>query len=555
MIESLLDQVAELDPHWFLLLALFLPFGETVALLDAVVPGEVGLIVLGAAAAQSDVPLMAVVAAGVAGAFLGDSTSWFIGHRWGDALLMRWEPIRTRTRQPLERATSFFDSRGGPTIFLARFVGAFRALVPLAAGTSGMPYRRFWPWNLAASVVWVTALIVLGAVFGEAVARTVDRFGVIVSVLALATVAFFVIRHLRRRARTRRHGGGRRIRTGARMKGPPPYLVRRLLIGPAFVLLPVIGLATLPLWVIVASFASRYIPGRWRPLRVAWFLFVYLTFEAILLLALFGLWVASGFGWRLRTARFRSVHYRLAGWWLRRVMGSARRTFNLRVDVENRMEDTAGRPLLVFSRHAGPGDSFLLIDALLNGAASRRPRVVLKDLLRLDPCVDVVLSRLPNRFIPSRGRAGEAVVASIEEMAGTMSEKDALVIFPEGGNFTASRWERNIRRLEEAGRPGLADRARDMRHVLPPKPTGALAAIEASGTADVVFVGHVGLEHLSTAGDLWRGIPMDAHVRSRLWVIEAEDIPPPSERERWLYDRWQEMDAWIGGHVGEPAEG
>ena len=42
MIESLLDRVAELDTHWLLLLAFFLPFGETVALLDAIVPGELG---------------------------------------------------------------------------------------------------------------------------------------------------------------------------------------------------------------------------------------------------------------------------------------------------------------------------------------------------------------------------------------------------------------------------------------------------------------------------------------------------------------------------------
>ena len=206
MIESLLEHVAELDTHWILLLALFLPFGETVALLDTVVPGEVGLILLGAAAAQSDVPLLAVILAGVVGAYLGDSTSWFIGHRWGDALLTRWEPIRTRTREPLERATSFFERRGGPTIFLARFVGAFRALVPLAAGTSGMPYRRFWPWNLAASVVWVTAMILLGAVFGEAVARTVDRLGVAVSAVAIVIVAVLVIRYRRHRTDFRRHG-------------------------------------------------------------------------------------------------------------------------------------------------------------------------------------------------------------------------------------------------------------------------------------------------------------------------------------------------------------
>jgi 1-acyl-sn-glycerol-3-phosphate acyltransferase len=332
------------------------------------------------------------------------------------------------------------------------------------------------------------------------------------------------------------------------VRAPPPYLVRRFLIGPIFVVLPLIGAAALPLWFIGAAFASRYVPGRWRPLRVAWFLFVYLALEALMLVILFGLWIGSGFGWRLRTPSLRSAHYRLAGWWLRRVMGSARRTLDLNVQSENTIEDRRARPLLVFSRHAGPGDSFLLIDGLLN-RAEHRPRVVLKDLLRLDPCVDVLLSRLPNRFIPSHGRAGDAVVASIAELAATMDQRDALVIFPEGGNFTPSRRERSIEKLEEIGRPGLAEQAREMRHVLPPKPTGALNAIDAARGADVVFVGHVGLEQLSSVRDLWRGIPMDSQVLSRLWVVPAEDVPPAEAREQWLYDHWRIMDEWIDEHV------
>ncbi len=84
-----------------------------------------------------------------------------------------------------------------------------------------------------------------------------------------------------------------------------------------------------------------------------------------------------------------------------------------------------------------------------------------------------------------------------------------------------------------------------MQHVLPPKPTGALTAIAAAPNADIVFVGHVGLEELSTVKDLWRGIPMDANVVTRLWYLTADQIPPEPEREQWLYDRWKQMDEWI----------
>ncbi len=335
------------------------------------------------------------------------------------------------------------------------------------------------------------------------------------------------------------------------MKRPPPYLVRRLVLAPALVIGTVLALATIPLWFLIAAFASRYVPGRWRVLRVSWFLMVYLVFESLMLVMMLLLWIASGFGWKIRSPRFQDVHYRTAGWWLRRVMGSARLTFNLETAVENPVEDDAtDRPLLVFSRHAGPGDSFLLVDALLNGG-NRRPRIILKDLLQLDPCVDVVLNRLPNRFIPSSGRAGQVVVDSIAELSAGMGEADALVLFPEGGNFTPSRRERAIEKLDEIGRPRLAERARQMRHVLPPKPTGALTAIEAAPDAEIEFVGHVGLEQFITARDLWRGIPMDSNVVARIWSVPPEDVPPEAEQEQWLYDQWQDIDEWIDAKLAE----
>ncbi len=47
-----------------------------------------------------------------------------------------------------------------------------------------------------------------------------------------------------------------------------------------------------------------------------------------------------------------------------------------------------------------------------------------------------------------------------------------------------------------------------MHHLLSPKPPGTLAAIEAAPEADVVFVGHVGLEELLSVRDVWRGMPL-----------------------------------------------
>ncbi len=345
---------------------------------------------------------------------------------------------------------------------------------------------------------------------------------------------------------------------GTRLAGPsfmklPPYIVRRVVIAPLVVVSVVLALGALPLGLLIAAFLSRYVPGRWRILRVAWFLFLYLALEALGLVVLFAIWIVSGFGWKLRSPSFREAHYQFMAWWLRRVMGSARRTFRISIDVQlPEQRPSPARPLLVLSRHAGPGDSFLLIDALLNGDHERRrPRIVLKDLLQWDPCVDVLINRLPNRFVPARGGGGQGAIDAIAELTSTMQAGDGFVIFPEGGNFTPKRRARAIEKLDEIGRPKLADRARAMEHVLPPKPAGTLAAIDAAPEADVLFVGHVGLEDLSSVRDVWRGIPMDAAVVARYWVTLADEVPPPDERERWLYERWHLLDEWIDGVVEE----
>jgi 1-acyl-sn-glycerol-3-phosphate acyltransferase len=74
----------------------------------------------------------------------------------------------------------------------------------------------------------------------------------------------------------------------------------------------------------------------------------------------------------------------------------------------------------------------------------RRPRIVLKDLLQLDPLVDVYLNRLPNAFL----RAGaDDSTARVAQLAHGLGDEDALLIFPEGGNFSEGRRRRAIDRL------------------------------------------------------------------------------------------------------------
>ena len=334
----------------------------------------------------------------------------------------------------------------------------------------------------------------------------------------------------------------------------PPVWVRRLVFGPAVVLLAVVLLTTLPIWLIVGVALSPFVPGRLRVARLVWLAVVYVVWDAAALIALAALWVASGFGLRIRSPGFQRAHYVLTGGFLRALFWVAKWSLHLSIDVVGTDPDTAlpGRPEIVVSRHAGPGDSFVLIHGLVNWFA-REPRIVLKATLQWDPAVDVLLNRLPNRFISPGQTRTASLEGEIRDLATGLDDNDAFVIFPEGGNFSPGRRIRAIARLRDRGLRDLAARADRLRNVLPPKPGGLLAAIDAAPDAGVIFVAHTGLDRMLTVGDVWRELPMDKRLVMRFWSVPPEDVPAgEEERTAWLYDWWARIDAWIEEHRPEP---
>jgi 1-acyl-sn-glycerol-3-phosphate acyltransferase len=319
----------------------------------------------------------------------------------------------------------------------------------------------------------------------------------------------------------------------------PPLLaavVRRVVLAPAVVALTVALWVAAPLWLVGTVIASAFVPGWLRPVRLVWVLVLHLTLESLILVELFGLWIASGFGLFIRRPFFERIHYDLVQAYLVIFFREARRVLRLKVETVGPTPDAfPGDPLLVCCRHAGPGDSFTLMYALMHWY-HREPRVVLKDTMAWDPAIGIILHRLPSRFISPNPAAGEDIESQIAAMAHGLDANDAFVIFPEGGNFTPARREKGIQRRRGLGLHRMAERAERMRHVLAPRPGGVIAALDAAPDADVLLVAHTGLDHLLTVRDLWRALPMDKQIIMRWWRVPRSEIPEGRE---------ERIDLWI----------
>ena len=105
------------------------------------------------------------------------------------------------TEERLEQVERFFDRHGGKAILIGRFVGLVRAIAPFLAGSSGMPLRRFVPYDVIGAGLWGSTFVVLGYVFWQSFSQLVDyaKKGALAlgAVIVLVVAIVWLVRWLR----------------------------------------------------------------------------------------------------------------------------------------------------------------------------------------------------------------------------------------------------------------------------------------------------------------------------------------------------------------------
>lgn len=201
-------------------------------------------------------------------------------------------------------------------------------------------------------------------------------------------------------------------------------------------------------------------------------------------------------------------------------------------------------PYILWVHHTSSGD-VVIAGSLIEARNDIELRYVLKkELLYLDPCIDVIGRRLRNTYVDRSGAKSEQAIRQVLDLGRDLYGDQGVIIYPEGTRFSESKRAKRIEDLEAKGHSELAQMARSMKYILAPKLGGPIGLMEEAPHADIVILEHTGLEPMETIADLFNGklVGITLHIRFRR--IKAAEIPADN-RDIWVFQRFLEMDEWI----------
>lgn len=178
------------NPEFAGLVTFIISASESVAILGTIIPGSITMTALGALAGAGVIPLWGTIFWAMVGAVVGDGISYWIGHYFKAGLRNIW-PFRKHPTL-LESGEKFVHKYGVMSIFIGRFVGPVRALVPLVAGMLGMKPLQFTIANVASAIGWAPAYMLPGILLGAASLELPPDIAIHV-ILVLLLITLFII--------------------------------------------------------------------------------------------------------------------------------------------------------------------------------------------------------------------------------------------------------------------------------------------------------------------------------------------------------------------------
>ncbi|MEJ2530147.1 MAG: DedA family protein, partial [Gammaproteobacteria bacterium] len=182
----------ELHPLWSGAAIFLVAMAESLAIVGLLVPGVVIMFGIGALISAGAIDFWYAFIWAVAGAIVGDVSSFLLGFYLRDRIGSIW-PF-TRYQESLKQGQAFFAKYGSMSVAFGRFFGPVRAVIPLVAGSMGMSPWRFTVANILSALAWAPAYLAPGMVFGASLELASQvAFRLVILILLLAILIWLVI--------------------------------------------------------------------------------------------------------------------------------------------------------------------------------------------------------------------------------------------------------------------------------------------------------------------------------------------------------------------------
>lgn len=203
-IQTLIHWV-EQHPHEAAVITFLIAFAESLALIGLFFPGSVMLGLIGSLIGAHILSPFPIFLAAVLGAVLGDGLSFWLGYHYHEQIRVLW-PF-SRFTAFLNKGEAFFKKHGGKSVFLGRFLGPFRPIIPLIAGMMNLQPKRFIIANTLSALLWAPGYLLIGIVVGNQILLVAPHHvGKMISEFVLG-VLFFWILYLLLRRQVIKYGG------------------------------------------------------------------------------------------------------------------------------------------------------------------------------------------------------------------------------------------------------------------------------------------------------------------------------------------------------------
>lgn len=137
---------------WAGTIVFLLALGETVAFVSILIPSTAILVGVGALVSAGALDFAPLFLGAALGALAGSTFSWWLGRRYGPALMERW-PMN-RDPDLVRRGTDAFARWGASAVLIGHFFGPLRAVAFAMAGFSDMRLRAFQAANVPGAIAW-----------------------------------------------------------------------------------------------------------------------------------------------------------------------------------------------------------------------------------------------------------------------------------------------------------------------------------------------------------------------------------------------------------------